>query len=114
MTPSQLDDSLKAPWTRTIVGFSLVCARLGAAAIRTATPLNSRAACLSAVETLPTVLSCFPVTFCGAGSETKTSSVRVLFAGILFSFFARVHRVLAAETHASKDVDRRSSISCQV
>src|SRR5215468_11656889 len=36
MTPSQLDDSLKAPWTRTIVGFSLVWAWLGAAAISTA------------------------------------------------------------------------------
>src|SRR5215813_13563714 len=32
MTPSQLDDSLKAPWTRTIVGFSLVWAWLDAAA----------------------------------------------------------------------------------
>src|SRR5215813_3606817 len=37
MTPSQLDDSLKAPWTRTIVGFSLVSAWLDAAAICTAT-----------------------------------------------------------------------------
>src|SRR5215472_13207275 len=33
MTPSQLDDSLKAPWTRTIVGFSLLWAWLDAAAI---------------------------------------------------------------------------------
>src|SRR5215813_15312153 len=32
MTPSQLDDSLKAPWTRTIVGFSLLWAWLDAAA----------------------------------------------------------------------------------
>src|SRR5215467_1240116 len=37
MTPSQLDDSLKAPWTRRIVGFSLVSAWLDAAAICTAT-----------------------------------------------------------------------------
>src|SRR5215467_412223 len=32
MTPSQLDDSLKAPWTRTIVGFSLLWAWLDTAA----------------------------------------------------------------------------------
>src|SRR5215471_732068 len=41
MTPSQLDDSLKAPWTRTIVGFSLVWAWLDAAAI--CTPITCKA-----------------------------------------------------------------------
>src|SRR5215468_7194730 len=40
MTPSQLDDSLKAPWTRTIVGFSLLWAAASTALVGKA-PVNS-------------------------------------------------------------------------
>src|SRR5215467_15259087 len=58
MTPSQLDDSLNAPWTRTIVGLVSLSAWLGAEAISTATPESSRAARLNGVETLRGVLTC--------------------------------------------------------
>src|SRR5215470_10800235 len=80
MTPAQLADSAKAPWTRMIVGFSLVFAWLvgaaiwllpgggdiwawlGAAAIMPATPVINPATLANTVETpiciLPSSLVC--------------------------------------------------------